>query len=235
MSETRISFWHRVLNLISPQACVICGCRLGISEEVICTSCNLRLPRTGFSKNPYDNEMARRFFGRLPIERASALFFYEAGSETSRIIHSLKYFHHPETGRILGRWTAEEFSVDNFFDGIDMIVPVPLAKKRQKQRGYNQSEEIAKGVSAVTGIPIETGIVRRSRFESSQTSKTQQQRIENVENAFEVIDAHKAEGKHLLIIDDIVTTGATIWACFKPLCEAANCRVSILSLGVVRA
>lgn len=233
--ETRISFWHRVLNLISPQACVICGCRLGISEEVLCTACNLALPRTGFTQHPYDNEMARRFYARLPIERASALFFYEAGSEASRIIHALKYFHHPEIGQVMGRMAAEEMMPYRFFDGIDLIVPVPLARKRQRQRGYNQSEEIAKGVSAVTGIGIDTGIVRRKHFEDSQTHKTQAQRLDNVENAFEAVDATRADGRHLLLIDDIVTTGATIWACSRPICEAASCRISVLSLGVVRA
>ena len=227
--ETRISFWHRVLNLISPQACVICGCRLGISEEVLCTACNLALPRTGFAQHPYDNEMARRFYARLPIERAAALFFYEAGSEASRIIHALKYFHHPEIGQVMGRMAAEEMMPCRFFDGIDLIVPVPLARKRQRQRGYNQSEEIAKGVSAVTGI------VRRRHFEDSQTHKTQAQRLDNVENAFEAVDATRAAGRHLLLIDDIVTTGATIWACSHPICEAASCRISVLSLGVVRA
>jgi len=233
--ETRISFWHRVLNLISPQACVICGCRLGISEEVLCTGCNLALPRTGFAQHPYDNEMARRFYACLPIERASALFFYEAGSEASRIIHALKYFHHPEIGQVMGRMAAEEMMPYRFFDGIDLIVPVPLARKRQRQRGYNQSEEIAKGVSAVTGIGIDTGIVRRKHFEDSQTHKTQAQRLDNVENAFEAVDATRAAGRHLLLIDDIVTTGATIWACSRPICEAASCRISVLSLGVVRA
>lgn len=233
--ETRISFWHRVLNLISPQACVICGCRLGISEEVLCTACNLALPRTAFAQHPYDNEMARRFYARLPIERASALFFYEAGSEASRIIHALKYFHHPEIGQVMGRMAAEEMMPYRFFDGIDLIVPVPLARKRQRQRGYNQSEEIAKGVSAVTGIGIDTGIVRRRHFEDSQTHKTQAQRLDNVENAFEAVDTTRAAGRHLLLIDDIVTTGATIWACSRPICEAASCRISVLSLGVVRA
>lgn len=233
--ETRISFWHRVLNLISPQACVICGCRLGISEEVLCTACNLALPRTAFAQHPYDNEMARRFYARLPIERAAALFFYEAGSEASRIIHALKYFHHPEIGQVMGRMAAEEMMPYRFFDGIDLIVPVPLARKRQRQRGYNQSEEIAKGVSAVTGIGIDTGIVRRKHFEDSQTHKTQAQRLDNVENAFEAVDATRAAGRHLLLIDDIVTTGATIWACSRPICEAASCRISVLSLGVVRA
>ena len=112
---------------------------------------------------------------------------------------------------------------------------MPLARKRQRQRGYNQSEEIAKGVSAVTGIGIDTGIVRRRHFEDSQTHKTQAQRLDNVENAFEAVDATRAAGRHLLLIDDIVTTGATIWACSHPICEAASCRISVLSLGVVRA
>ncbi len=233
--EKRISFWHRVLNLLSPQACAICGCRLAIGEEVVCTPCNLQLPRTDYAAQPYDNDMAKRFYGRLPIERAAALFFYEAGSEASRIIHAMKYFHHPEIGQIMGRMMAEEMAPFHFFDGIDALVPVPLARKRRRERGYNQSEEIAKGVSEVTGIAIDTGIVQRKHFESSQTSKTQAQRLSNVENAFTLTDAARADGKHLLLIDDIVTTGATVWACARPIAEACSCRISVLSIGVVRA
>ena len=117
--EKRISFWHRVINLIAPEACMVCGNRLGIDEEVVCAPCNLHLPRTGFASTAYDNVMARRFWGKIPIERASALFFYEAGSEVSHIIHNLKYHNHPEVGVVLGRMAAKEMAHFDFFDGIE--------------------------------------------------------------------------------------------------------------------
>ena len=130
-----ISFWHRLLNLISPDACVVCGCRLGVEEEVMCTSCNLHLPRTFFAAQGLDNLMARRFWGRIPIERAAALFYYEAGSEVSRIIYQLKYNGRPDIGEVMGRMTAEEFAASGFFEGIDLIIPVPLAQEPARAYG----------------------------------------------------------------------------------------------------
>ena len=231
---TTISFWHRLLDLISPRACVICGRRLSISEEVICGTCDLHLPRTGYASNPYDNEMAKRFYGRIPIERAAALFFYEGGSEVSRIIFQLKYHGHPEIGVEMGRRTAAEWTESDFFDGIDAIVPVPLARKRERERGYNQSMEIARGVAEVTGLPVWSRVVRRKKFSGSQTHLGQLGRLENVAEAFELIDGDMLRGKHILIIDDIVTTGATIHACVNAMKSVEGLRVSVLSLGVTK-
>ena len=211
MAKKPISFWHRLLDLISPQLCVVCGKRLSATEDVICIACNLKLPRTDFSKNPYDNEMAKLFWGRIPIERAAAFFYYESG-----------------------RKVAVEFQRDNFFDGIDGIVPIPLAKKRFRQRGYNQSEEIARGINEITGIPIYTGIVKRTVFKGSQTRRMRWDRQENVEYAFSLVNGEPIIGKHLLVIDDVVTTGATIIACAKELVKAGNVKISVLSLGLTK-
>lgn len=231
---TTISFWHRLFDLISPRACVICGRRLSITEEVICGTCDLHLPRTGYATDPYENEMAKRFYGRIPIERAAALFFYEGGSEVSRIILSLKYRGHPEIGTEMGRRTAKEFANCDFFEGIDGIVPVPLAKKRERERGYNQSMEIARGVAEVTGLPVWSKVVRRGKFAESQTHLGQQGRLENVAEAFTLVDGGIITGKHILVIDDIVTTGATIHACVGAMKEVEGLRVSVLSLGVAK-
>ena len=232
--DKRISFWHRVINLIAPEACMVCGNRLGIDEEVLCTSCNLHLPRTGFASNPYDNIMARRFWGRIPIERAAALFFYEAGSEVSHIIHNLKYHNHPEVGMILGHMAAEEMAMHGFFDDIDLILPVPLERKHQRRRGYNQSMEIARGVNEVTQIPIIKDAVERTSFQGSQTQKSLTQRMENVAGAFRLTGKADLASRHILIVDDIVTSGATICSCVEPLLTFNELKVSIFSLGVVR-
>ena len=224
MAKKPISFWHRLLDLISPQLCVVCGKRLSATEDVICIACNLKLPRTDFSKNPYDNEMAKLFWGRIPIERAAAFFYYESHSNTANIIYKLKYKSHPEIGPVMGRK----------FDGIDGIVPIPLAKKRFRQRGYNQSEEIAKGINEITGIPIYTGMVKRIVFKGSQTRRMRWDRQENVEYAFSLVNGEPIIGKHLLVIDDVVTTGATIIACAKELVKAGNVKISVLSLGLTK-
>ena len=230
-----ISFWRRLLDLISPRLCVVCGHRLSVTEEVICSKCNFHLPRTGFHHNAYENEMARLFWAQIPIERATAFFYYEPHAQTANIIYELKYKNRPDIGTTIGRMLAKEFQSAGFFDGIDGIVPVPLAKKRQHQRGYNQSEEIAQGVSEITGLPILKKVVRRTVFEGSQTNKGRWERHDNVEHVFELIDAKAVSGQHLLLIDDVVTTGATCLACAKALCQAGNVRISILSLGFAKS
>lgn len=229
-----ISFWHRLLDLISPRLCVVCGHRLSVTEEVVCASCNFHLPRTGFQHNAYENEMAKLFWGQIPIERATAFFYYEAHAETANILYELKYKDHPEIGEIFGRMFAREIKSAGFFDGIDGIIPIPLAKKRQRQRGYNQSQEIAQGISEMIGLPIYNKVVSRKVFQGSQTSKGRWERNENVENVFELLDAETIQGQHLLLIDDVVTTGATIIACAKELLKAGNVKISVLSLGFAK-
>ena len=230
-----ISFWHRLFDLISPRLCVVCGHRLSVSEEIICTKCNLHLPRTGFHRNAYENVMAKLFWGQIPIERATALFYYEAHAEVANIIYELKYKNHPEIGEVMGRMLAKEIQPSGFFDGIDGIVPVPLAKKRLRQRGYNQSMEIARGVAAVSNLPILEKVVKRTTFDGSQTNKGRWARNENVEKVFQLADAYTIRGKHLLLIDDVVTTGATMIACTKELLKAGDVKVSVLALGFAKS
>ena len=226
-----VSFWHRLLDLISPRLCVVCGQRLTVSEDVICTKCNLHLPRTDFHQDPYENEMTKLFWHQIPIERATALFYYESHAETANILYELKYKDHPEVGEVMGRLMAKELQASGFFDGIDGIAPIPLARKRQRQRGYNQSMEIARGISEITGLPIYNKVVRRKAFEGSQTNKGRWERNENVEGVFELKDASAIQGKHLLMVDDVVTTGATVIACVQELCKAGNVKVSVIALG----
>ena len=178
--------------------------------------------------------MAKLFWGQIPVERAAALFHYESHAETANIIYQLKYKDHPEIGPLMGRMMAAELQKEEFFDGIDVIVPVPLTRERLRQRGYNQSEEIAKGVSEITGLPINKDVVKRTVFQGSQTRRSRWERQENVEYAFQLTHGEPIAGKHLLIVDDVVTTGATIIACAKELAKAGNVKISVLSLGLTR-
>nr|WP_033147426.1 ComF family protein [Prevotella sp. P6B1] len=225
-----ISFWHRLLDLISPRLCVVCGRRLSVTENVICNKCNFHLPRTGFARNAYENEMAKLFWGQLPIERAAAFFYYESHAEMANIIYQLKYKGHPEIGLVMGRMMAKEFQFAGFFDGIDGIVPVPLTKNRFRSRGYNQSMEIAKGVSEITGLPVYEHLVVRTVFNASQTRKSRWDRKENVEQVFKLHQQLPPHVRHLLIIDDVLTTGATMIACSHQLVENKAIKISILSL-----
>lgn len=230
-----ISFWTRLLDLISPRCCVVCGRRLSITEEVICLVCNRHLPRTGFQKDPYENEMVKMFWHLIPVEKAAALFFYEPHSEVCNIVYELKYNDYPEVGELMGRMMAKEFEESHFFEGIDVIIPIPLAKKRQRQRGYNQSEEIAKGIHEATGIPINKKAVRREHFTASQTNLSRWERLGNVEDLFQpTAEAGQLQGKHVLLIDDVVTTGATVLACASCLKNIPGIRFSVLSLGYTR-
>ena len=224
----------RLINLIALKQCTVCGKRLSIGEEVICYKCNSHLPRTYFSKNPYENIMAKMFWGQIPTEKAVAFFYYEPRSEVSRIIHSMKYFGHPENCENMGRLFAAEIMSDGFFNDVDAIVPMPLTRKRQWHRGYKQSYEMARGVSEVTNIPVLSDVVARIRFGISQTKMSRPQRIENVEFAFKLKKADKVKGKHILIIDDVVTTGASVISCAKELSKAGDVKFSIFSLGLTR-
>ncbi len=231
----KISFLHRFLDLIAPRICVVCGRRLAPSEQAICVSCNMHLPRTGFQLQPYDNMMARLFWGIIPVERVAALFYYEAGSATSNILYDLKYHDHPDIGIAMGRLIGREFSGAGFFDGIDMLVPVPLASKRQRQRGYNQSMQLAKGISKMTGIPIYDKVVRRTAFAKSQTQLHRWERQENVADVFQLKEPAILSGHHVLLIDDVITTGATMTACARELLKAGDVKISLLSLGFAKS
>ena len=133
MTQT-ISLLARLIDTLAPRSCTMCGGRLSIMEEVMCACCNHQLPRTGYSKSAYDNKLARLFWGRIPIEKGTAFFFYKAHSNTSRLIYQLKYGHHPEIGECLGRIVAAELAQEAFFDEITAVVPVPLARQRERER-----------------------------------------------------------------------------------------------------
>ena len=224
----------RLINLVAPKQCVMCGCRLAVGEDVVCTSCNLDLPRTNYHEKPYDNEMAKLFWGRMPVEKAAALFFYRARSASSRIVYSMKYLGHPEVGELMGRMAAVEFAKSGFFDDVDLIVPVPVAKKRQRARGYNQSMEIARGVSEITRLPIVVDAVVRKSFNGSQTEMNRWQRNENVEDVFTLKDGSRIEGRHVLIVDDVVTTGSTVISCANELRRCGDVKFSVMSLGFTK-
>lgn len=222
------------MDVIAPRTCANCGRRLSANEAVLCPVCHLHLPLTDYQLNALDNPMARLFWGQFPIERAAALFFYEPQSESTHMIYDMKYHGRRTTAEQLGWMTARLFAQSDFFEGIDAIIPLPLTRKRQWQRGYNQSMEIARGIRRMTGLPIYNKVVRRTTFTGSQTKMNPWQRRQNVEEAFLLKDAGKISGKHLLLVDDVVTTGSTITACAKVLCQADDVRISVLSLGLTK-
>jgi len=229
-----VSWWTRILDFISPRSCVVCGRRLSPTERSLCSVCLRHLPRTTYQFMPEDNQMAKLFWGQLPIERAAALMFYEPHSEMAQLIYRLKYNERADIGEDLGRLMAQEMQFGRFFDGIDALVPVPLSRKRLRQRGYNQSEMLAQGISDITGIPVINGAVKRKHFVKSQTSLSRQERLENVDGIFYLKKPQLIENRHVLLIDDICTTGATLIACGEAMRVASNIRISILTLGFTK-
>ena len=232
MAEYSLGLWLKsALYLLFPRRCAVCGTALQDGEEVLCFRCNMGMPRTYYHLEK-DNEMAKMFWGRIPLERAASYFFYRKGGDYCRILHLLKYEGRKDLGYAMGKMMAAEMKRSGFFDGIDVIVPVPLHPDKQRKRGYNQSECLARGVSEVTGIPVDVSSVVRRVYTQTQTRKSVYERWENVGGIFNVVDKEKFAGKHVLIVDDVLTTGSTSIACAEALTGVEGVRFSVMTLAV---
>lgn len=223
---------QRLHNTLLPNRCIICGARLEPCETVVCAVCNIHLPRTGHSLTPGNNDMVRMFWGQITPERAIAYLHHYPHSESGTLIYAIKYGGDKATATALGRMMADECGRDGFFNGIDVIVPVPLSRDRERQRGYNQSLLIAKGISSSAGIAVGGNVMERTAFAQAQTELYRQKRHDNVAGVFRLTDAATIRGRHVLIVDDVVTTGATMTACGKAIMEAGAARVSFMAVGM---
>ena len=221
-------FWA----IIFPDVCEACGNILYKNESVICTKCLYDLPRTDYC---YDdkNPIIQLFVGRLHLKRATALFSFHKGSKFRKLLHSLKYNSKPEIGILLGKELGNEMLKSNNFNDIDIIVPVPLHQKRQKARGYNQSEMIAVGISEIMKIPVSIDNLMRNVETTTQTKMKQDERWQNVSGKFIVKNLQEFENKHILLIDDVLTTGSTIEACGEVLEKIKGLRLSVGVLAKV--
>lgn len=218
------------VSLFFPHCCVVCGSLLAKGEQCICTACNIRLPRTDYHLEK-ENPVEQMFWGKMEVERGTSFFFYKKGSDFRKILHLLKYGGRKDIGEAMGRYVACELSLSDFFQGIDVIVPVPLHEKKQRMRGYNQSECIAHGISLVTHIPMDAHSVSRTQNTATQTQKSTFDRWENVDSVFVLRDPDAFVGKHVLIVDDVLTTGATIASCASAFNGVDGVRVSVLTLA----
>lgn len=219
-------------KLFFPDFCL--GCKDGLvkGEDILCTRCLSDLPKVDYYQAD-DNPLVNRFVGRFPIQYGCSLLKFHKAGIVQGLLHQLKYSNRPEIGERLGKLLGlklKELGVHNEFD---YLIPVPLHKNRKRVRGYNQSAMIAQGISAVIDKPFSDEIVVRSSATKTQTKKTKIERWENVHNVFRVVDAEKIAGKHLLLIDDVVTTGATTEACAKCLLNAGVSRISVACLAEV--
>ncbi len=225
--------WLKDLDqVIFPRGCVICKSTLLPCEDVLCTHCLTLLPYTQF-KARKGNRLERLFYGEIPIVRANALIFHQRGAESAALIHSIKYRDNPEAAVFMGRLMAQDLLEEAFFEGIDAIAPIPLHKKRLKQRGYNQSELLAQGVAEVVHLPIWTDVVKRIVDNPSQTQLGYDERKERTKDIFKLVKPDCVRGKHLLLIDDVITSGATIKSYMHEM-EGLDVKFSVLTLGMAR-
>ncbi len=219
-----------IFSLVYPNNCESCGRNLISGENIICTNCLYEIPRTNFHKQN-ENKVEELFWGRIKIEHATALYFFQKGSRFQKIIHKLKYEGIKEIGQEMGAHLGSQLMEAAWWDEIDILIPVPLHPRRQKERGYNQSYWIAKGISDVTEKPISASNLYRSVYTSTQTRKSRYDRWENVEKIFRLKQARKIKNKHILLIDDVITTGSTLEACATVL-SRANAKVSVATLAI---
>lgn len=225
-----MSIWTDFLHLFFPQTCVVCAKKLLGDEKHLCLLCLFALPRTDYV-NLRENPLEVLFTGRLPFERIASFADFSKEGSLQKIVHELKYADNPELGEFLGRLIYAECGTSDFFQSVDFLVPVPLHPKRLKKRGYNQSYHVAKGLSEGLGLPVVADNLIRSINNPSQTTLSRTQRWSNVKDIFSVVHPEAFCGKHVLLIDDILTTGSTIEACAHQILRSKGCRISILTVG----
>lgn len=230
-------FAEALLSLFFPRTCAMCATH--IEEGCLCKRCLQRLPRTEQAYQRQNvTEMAVlglpsdmvRSGKVMHVDKAAAFLFYEKDHPIQQLIHRMKYADQPELGYQLGRQAALEFQYADFFDEIDLIIPMPLHPKRLRERGYNQSEYIARGISEVTGIPVDTTHVTRVRNTPKQALQTGEQRKNNVADAFAVQYPEQLYHKHILLVDDLITTGETMRACLKAMRQFRGATFTVFSL-----
>ena len=224
-----------VASLILPRTCLACGRVLLENEGCVCLACRYNMPLTNFSKRK-DNPVKLIFDNIMPVESATAMFWFIGGTEWQHIIHKFKYSGRWFFAQKMGEWLGEELRDSGNFDDVELILPIPLHFRRRLMRGYNQSEQLALGVGRKLGVKCDFGSVRRCRYNDSQTSKMEAERWENVDSIFEVRSAKKLRGRHILLVDDVLTTGATIASCATTIIRACegDVRISVASLAVSR-
>jgi len=226
----KVTYLQDFINLLFPNICEACGTSLYKNESTICTRCLYHLPKTNFHTHA-ENPVETLFWGRIEIQLATAFFFYAKESLLQKLIHKLKYQGKKEIGYELGMFLGGTLKNSDFIL-VDLIIPIPLHYKKEKKRGYNQSEYIAAGIAKTMNKPIKSNIVERHLASSSQTSKSRYERWKNVENVFKVKNGAALKGNHVLLVDDVLTTGATIEACAKEILGVPETKVSVAVLGV---
>lgn len=220
-------------DVVLPRVCPVCGKSLDGDETWLCRRCLAGLPRTRYEDITF-NTMEQHFAGQVDIERATAYFFYEKGSPYASILHDIKYHNVPGMGRWLAARAVTDMAGSRFFEGIDVVTAVPLHRSKLARRGYNQSEHLARGIAAELGIPY-TDALKAIRPHSTQTHKGALERWQNIQGNYTLNNnADRLAGKHILLVDDVITTGSTLIVCATLLKQIPGVTVSLFTLAAAR-
>ena len=223
--------WNHLLNLFFPKSCAGCKSLLLGNENVICTECRHEIPLTNHHKIEH-NEIFQKFYGRIPLEYGSALFYFHKKGIVQEMVHQLKYKGQYEIGETIGNWYSEELRHLEQMQHIDYIIPVPLHKKRLRERGYNQVEGFGKVLSANLKIPYNDTLLFRKLYTKTQTKKDLLGRADVITTVFDVNFTESHQGKHFLLIDDVLTTGSTLEACSRALLKIPEAKISIVCMAM---
>lgn len=219
------------IGLIYPRLCLACGQNLPARQDDFCLTCHHKLPKTDYHLER-ENRFTERLWGRVPLVAGAAMLIFRKGGLTQQIIHRLKYDGKREVGIRLGEMYGRQLLSSSSFYGLDAIIPVPLHPRKEKIRGYNQSAMFAQGLSNSMAIPCWNDVLKRTAHSASQTKKGVLSRIENVDNIFEVTNPNMLNEKNILLVDDVLTTGATLEACAQALLAKANVKISMATIAI---
>lgn len=217
--------------LFFPQLCLACRKDPPTKGEGFCIECYLELPFTDHFENK-ENAFVKHFWGRIKVEHGAALWSIGKDNIPRKMIHGLKYRRKKYNGYEAGRMAGLAILKSRLFNNIDLIVPVPLTEKKKRQRNYNQSAIFAEGISQHSSIPFATDLLVKIKETPSQTSKSRSERLENVQGSFQVTDVNQVALRHILLVDDVITTGATLESCAKTLLEIPGVTVSMMTIGI---
>ena len=225
------NYFHAIVHLFFPNLCCGCGKKPPIKNELFCLGCQLDLPFTDHLK-VRDNQLEMKVKGRFKIDRGAAYFYFRKGGKVQELIHKIKYQNKPQIARSLGRNFGQQLLDSEDFPLPDLLIPIPLHFKRFRKRGYNQSTEYAKGIQEVLGCKLATDILTKPLPTPSQTDKSRLGRIKSVGNTFKIKDLKELTGKNVLLIDDVITTGATLEAAAEKLLQAKNLSLSLACIAM---
>jgi len=225
-----MNLFNDFISLFFPKTCYVCGMSLYGNEEIICLKCLAHIPETNYHLEK-NNQVLQVFTGRIKLENAAAFCYYKKDGSIQKLIHQMKYHGYANIGTFLGKLYGSRLIENPAYKNIDSIIPIPLHRKKQKKRGFNQAEKFADGLAESMHILVNKNIVSRVKASSTQTKKGRYDRWENVQEIFQIKNPDLHEGKHFLLVDDVITTGATMEACLQALQVIPDVKLSVAAIA----